>query len=166
MKKTNNNLSIEDLKKSQYRLIIYLSILVFCVLLIYTIIWEVNYNNKYGYFIKTEAIVIEYEYDGNLKYDVLEYFDKNNVLCRKTTTYQSKNEIGDKITIYYDENNSSSGVIYSIDSKTYLLPIITILFGLTSIGIIVMYFVLFKSKLKKGNKSKKAIKYNKFKSES
>ena len=84
MKKSVDSINIEDMKKSQYILIIYLSILVFCVLLSYTIIWEVDYHKKYGFFRRADATIVEHKYEDNLVYDIIEYTDQNGVLCTIT----------------------------------------------------------------------------------
>lgn len=138
--------SEQDLRKSQYKLIISLLLIIFVAILVYTIIWEVNYQNKYGFFQKTTAEVVDHEVIDNQIYDVIEY-TVDSVDYRKTTSYVSKNNVGDKITIYYDES-SPIGVIYNQDNRVIILPIITITFGVVCVCLVITYFWIFKPNLK------------------
>ena len=134
--------SDKEIRKSQHKLILCLVFFVFIVMLGYTIIWEIDYHNRYGYFVKTTANIIDYEIIEGNTYDVIEY-TINNVEYQKTTEYLSKNKVGDRITIYYDKNNPI-GVIYSIDIKTWLLPTITSVFGVVTISLTILYINYYK----------------------
>lgn len=132
----------KEIRKSQHRLILCMVFVVFIVMLGYTIIWEIDYHNRYGYFVKTTANIIDYEIIEGNTYDVIEY-TVNNVEYQKTTEYLSKNKVGDNILIYYDKNNPI-GVIYSIDIKTWLLPTITSVFGVVTILLTILYINYYK----------------------
>lgn len=134
--------SDKEIRKSQHKLILCLILFVFLVMLGYTIIWEIDYYKRYGFFTKTTANVIEHETIEGNEYDVIEY-TVNGVEFHKTTEYLSKNEVGDKIIIYYDETNPI-GVIYSIDIKTWLLPVLTSVFGVAIILLIILYINYYK----------------------
>jgi len=154
--------SLEEriLRKNQHKLYLIILSIVFFVIATYTTIWEINYYINFGGLKKTTATVVAHEYENDLKYDVISY-DVDNVTYRKTTTYLSKNEINDKITIYYDEDNPAFGVVYSLDYRRIAYPIITVSLIFVTVGLIVVYNVAYrdiilKEKLKKlENKVKK-----------
>lgn len=140
-----------DLRKNQYKLLIAILMIVFLSIVGYTVYWEINYYSKYNHFKKVTAEVVAYEVDGDKKYDVLEYV-VNSSYYQNITSYESKNKIGDKISIYYDTNNPL-GVIYSRDYRRYVLPIICVLLGVVCSSFVVIYKKSFpKQKLDK-NKS-------------
>lgn len=140
-----------DLRKNQYKLLIAILMIVFLSIVGYTVYWEINYYSKYNHFKKVTAEVVAYEVNGDKKYDVLEYV-VNSSYYQNITSYESKNKIGDKISIYYDTNNPL-GVIYSRDYRRYVLPIICVLLGAVCSSFVVIYKKSFpKQKLDK-NKS-------------
>ncbi len=140
-----------DLRKNQYKLLIAILMIVFLSIVGYTVYWEINYYSKYNHFKKVTAEVVAYEVDGDKKYDVLEYV-VNSSYYQNITSYESKNKIGDKISIYYDTNNPL-GVIYSRDYRRYVLPIICVLLGTVCSSFVLIYKKSFpKQKLDK-NKS-------------
>lgn len=140
-----------DLRKNQYKLLIAILMIVFLSIVGYTVYWEINYYSKYNHFKKVTAEVVAYEVDGDKKYDVLEYV-VNSSYYQNITSYESKNKIGDKISIYYDTNNPL-GVIYSRDYRRYVLPIICVLLGAVCSSFVLIYKKSFpKQKLDK-NKS-------------
>lgn len=140
----------KEARRKQYKLFLIVLTLLFLGILCYTIIWQVNYYTKYNHFEKVTAEVIDHEIDGEDVYDILQYY-VDGVEYQKTTNYLSKNEIGDKITIYYDVN-SPIGVIYSLDYRRYVLPIISAIMGAVSIAFYIIYFITY-PKGKKSNKS-------------
>lgn len=140
-----------DLRKNQYKLLIAILMIVFLSIVGYTVYWEINYYSKYNHFKKVTAEVVAYEVNGDKKYDVLEYV-VNSSYYQNITSYESKNKIGDKISIYYDTNNPL-GVIYSRDYRRYVLPIICVLLGAVCSSFVLIYKKSFpKQKLDK-NKS-------------
>lgn len=143
----------KDIRKNQYKLYLIVFAIVVCFLIIYTIIWEINYYRDYGYFKKTSAEVVDHEKDGELLYDIIVY-EVNNVYYKKTTSYISKNEINDIITIYYDENNPI-GVIYNLDYRRIVLPLLCggLVIILTTLSI--MYIFNFNTMQNKKNYKKK-----------
>lgn len=132
----------QELRAGQLRIIIVIMVVLLVALLSYTIIWSTNYNKTYGFFKKTIAEVVEQsESDGVVK-DVLLY-EVDGVEYRLTGDYNSKNEIGDKVKIYYDKNNPL-GVVYKLDSNRVLLPVLTSLFGVGCIILMVVYILIIK----------------------
>ena len=129
--------NIDNARKNQYKLLIAILMIVFLSIICYTICWEINYYSKYNHFKKVTAEVVAYEIDGDKKYDVLEYVVDSSYY-QNVTSYQSKNKIGDKISIYYDINNPL-GVIYSRDYRRYVLPIICVLLGIVCSSFVIIY---------------------------
>ena len=140
----------KEVRRKQYKLLLTIMTILFLGILCYTIIWQINYYTKYNHFEKVSAQVVEHEIIGEEVYDVLQY-NVDGVEYRKTTSYISKNEIGDKVTIYYD-TNSPIGVIYSLDYRRYALPIISAMIGAVCLAFYVIYFISY-PKNKKSNKS-------------
>ena len=129
---------IRELKKRQYLMYIVIILVLFVVMLTYTIIWCFDYEKRYGFFVKTEAVVVEHSTDAGKLYDVLEY-TVDGVVLLNTTSYLSRNNIGDKVTIYYDENNPS-GFVTKLDGRRIALPIITTIYGIASMVLTIMYY--------------------------
>ena len=140
-----------DLRKNQYKLLIAILMIVFLSIVGYTVYWEINYYSKYNHFKKVTAEVVAYEVDGDKKYDVLEYV-VNSSYYQNITSYESKNKIGDKISIYYDTNNPL-GVIYSRDYRRYVLPIICVLLGAVCSSFVLIYKKSFPKQKLDRNKS-------------
>ena len=141
---------IKKLRKKQMQLVLGVLIALVALFISFTIYWEIDYSKKYGYFVKTTATVVDHVVVNNIEYDVLEY-EAEGITYNHTSSYKSKNHIEDRISIYYDENNPS-GVIYKLDSKRILLPLISGLFLIATIGFYIFYYFVFvrseKNKLK------------------
>lgn len=149
-----------ELRLKQLRLILIIMLVIFVAMLSYTIYWCADYKEKYGFFVETQAVVDSHVEIAGDMYDVLKY-DVNNVTFKKTTTYFSKNDVGDEITIYYDKNNPS-GVIYSLDINRIILPVISLVFGVVVTALIVIYYLLvIGDKKKKVKHNKKKLQKNK-----
>ena len=131
----------KDLRKNQYKLLIGILLFVMLVIVGYTIYWEANYYSKYNHFKKVTAEVVSYEIKNNKKHDVLEYVVDSRYY-QNVTSYESRNKIGDKISIYDDINNPI-GVIYSRDYRRYVLPIISVLMMGICVSFIVIYIKSF-----------------------
>lgn len=116
-------------------------LIIFLIVLGYTIYWEINYYTKYNHFEKVSAEVIGHDTENGVTYDVLQYF-VNGSDYQSTTPYSSRNEIGDKITVYFDKDNPM-GIIYSRDYRRYVLPIISILMGAVFVSFCVIYKISF-----------------------
>lgn len=130
----------KELRLNQLRLIVIVMSLIFAFMLVYTCYFIIDYKDKYGFFEKATAEVIEHQEINGKEYDLLSYKVDGNEF-RITTEYESKNNIGEKITIYYDTNNPL-GVVYSLDSRRVLLPILTSVFAVANIALIVMYILI------------------------
>lgn len=137
-------------RKSQYRLMIGIVFVFFLMVLGYTIFWEIRYYTKYNHFQKVEAVVVSQEIEDGKTYDVLKYIVDGDEY-QKVTDYESKNNIGDKVIVYYDIN-SPVGVIYSLDYRRYALPIITIMFFAVWLSLYIIYRITYpkvKTKVRK-----------------
>ena len=133
----------KELRIKQLRLILCVMFVIFLFMFVYTLYFVVDYNKEYGFFKKTTAEVVEHKKIENYTYDVINYsVDGNEYVI--TTEYFSKNEIGDKIKIYYDVNNPI-GIIYSLDSRRIVLPIIASLFFCVYVALLVVYILMRKS---------------------
>lgn len=128
-------------RKSQYRLMISIVFVFFLMVLGYTIFWEIRYYTKYNHFQKVEAVVVSQEVEDGKTYDVLKYIVDGDEY-QKVTDYESKNNIGDKVIVYYDIN-SPVGVIYSLDYRRYALPIITIMFFAVWLSLYIIYRITY-----------------------
>jgi len=138
---------INEYKKSQHRLIVVACFLVFALFLVYTIIWEIDYLSKYGHFKRATATVVRHyedEEDGKI-YDVYYFETDNKEYVEKITPFESKYDISDTFSVFYDKNTEIE-VIYKRNIKFYLLPIITIVFGLASGGLLALYIITYKKK--------------------
>ena len=141
-----------DYKKSQYKMLLTISVLIFVIILGYTIFWHINYNSKYGYFKKITAEVVDFKEEDGQEYAVITY-TVDGLEYLKTSEYTNK-KLHDKVTVYYDENNPV-GLIYNRDIRYYLLPIVCAFFGLADAGVIVLYIIHFKKKKKTNLKQEK-----------
>lgn len=129
-------------RKRQFKLILMLLIGICIAMTMLTIIWEVNYFKTYGFFSKTNAEVVDQQIDNNgnvfdiLKYNVdgIDYIVKSDKI--------SENKIGDKYKVYYDTNNPI-GLIYNLNYKVYMLPIVTMLFSIITILLGLFYLYKF-----------------------
>jgi len=131
------------LRVQQLRLVVFVMIGLFLVMLAYTIYWFVDYNDKYGYFDKTTAVVVENKEIDEKKYSVLKY-DVGKHEYRITTEYPTDFEIGENVKIYYDRNNPI-GFVFKLDSRRIILPIITGVFGACCIGLLSVYILFWNS---------------------
>jgi len=129
-----------DYKKKQYRMLLIVSMLLFMVILLFSIFWNVNYNKKYSYFVAIDAVVVGYDDSSGEQYAVISYC-VDAVEYQKTTNKTGLDK-GDKITIFYDENDPV-GFIYNRDIKYYVLPIISALFGVVNLMLFVLYYVTY-----------------------
>ncbi len=136
----------KELRLNQLRLIVIVMTLIFAFMMVYTIYFLVDYKDKYGFFKKATAEVVEHQELNGKEYDLISYFVDGNEF-RITTEYETKNDIGDTITIYYDINNPL-GIVYSLDSRRIWLPILTTVFAGANIGLCVMYILIRKGIIK------------------
>ncbi len=136
----------KELRLNQLRLIVIVMTLIFAFMMVYTIYFLVDYKDKYGFFKKATAEVVEHQELNGKEYDLISYFVDGNEF-RITTEYETKNDIGDTITIYYDINNPL-GIVYSLDSRRIWLPILTTVFASANIGLCVMYILIRKGIIK------------------
>jgi hypothetical protein len=133
----------KDLRIKQLRLIVFVMIVIFIAILSYTIYWLSSYNKHYGFFKETSAEVVDrVDMDGSM-YDVL-YYSIDGIEYKVTSDIVTDNEVGDEIKIYYDKDNPL-GIIYSLDNKRIILPIITVCFGLFCVALIVIYILIYKA---------------------
>ena len=146
----------QQLRLKQLRMIVVLMVVIFVAILGYTIFWIVDYNQKYGFFVKTEAEVVSQIKENGVTNDVVK-FSVDNVEYQVIADYNSKNEVGDKIIIYYDKNNPI-GIIESLNNNRIVLPVLTGIFGVLCIALIVVYMFIRKSYKKNIANSKKKIK--------
>ncbi|MGN0960711.1 MAG: hypothetical protein ACI4PF_00760 [Christensenellales bacterium] len=133
----------QRLRLNQLRMIVIIMVVIFAVILSYTIFWSIDYNNKYGFFTKTKAEVVSQVNENGITKDVLSY-KVGEVEYRITADYSSNNSIGDTITIFYDKNNPI-GIIYSLDNKRIILPVLSSLFGVVCLGLVIIYISIEKS---------------------
>ena len=130
----------KELRLNQLRLIVIVMSLIFAFMLVYTCYFIIDYKDKYGFFEKATAEIIEHQEIDGKEFDLLSY-KVDGIEFRITTEYESKNDIGEKITIYYDTNNPL-GVVYSLDSRRILLPLLTSIFAAANIALVVMYILI------------------------
>jgi len=130
-----------DLRINQLRLIVFVMLTIFIVILAYTTYWLIDYNKKFGFFVKTDAVVIDHEEIEGIKYDVLNY-KIDGIEYKVTADVKSSNDVGDQIVIYYDEENPL-GIIYSLDNRRIILPILAGLFGVVAISLLVVYILIY-----------------------
>lgn len=133
----------KKLRLDQLRLLVIIFLIIFAFMLVYTIYWLIDYNKHYSFFVKTKADIVEHKEINDKTYDVISFSVDGNEF-RIVSDYESKNEIGDEITIYYDENNPL-GIVYSLDSRRFVLPILTIIFGIASSSLAVVYILINRS---------------------
>ena len=145
--------SERQLRLNQLRLIVGLMAIIFLFMLVYTIIWIVDFNKHYKQFNKTDAEVIEHKEVDNVLRDVVKYKVKGNEYIL-TIEEESREDVGKIITIYYDKSNPLS-VVKELDNRRIILPIITTVFGCVCTGLIVVYFVIYKSYSKTNGVPKK-----------
>jgi len=126
-----------DIRKGQFKLLLFLLSAIFLIMLVITIIFEINYYNKYGFFKRTTAEVTAHEEIDGVLHDVLEY-DAFGVTYIITAERESQNNVGDKFTIYFDENNPI-GIIYSLDYRRVMLPTITLIVQFIDVVLILYY---------------------------
>ncbi len=144
MKQVEN---IGELKKKQYLLYIIILLVLLVAMLTYTLVFCISHNKEYSFFKGVEAEVISHDTIDGVVYDVVEY-SVDGVVYRNTTSVISKNDIGDIVTIYYDENNPI-GIVTKLDSKRWILPTITLIYGVATASLTVLYFVNYYGKTNK-----------------
>lgn len=157
--------NLHELKKKQYGLYVYILLVLFFVMAIYTIFWCVSFNNDYGSFEEATATCIELkDGDDDVYGYALEYYDSvNNVMINNTSTdLANKNTVGKSFSVYYDTENPSS-VVQSLSVGRILLPILTSVFGVAFVCLVVLYLLTFKRKhstMQTNNNSLKLAKNN------
>ena len=111
----------KELRLNQLKLIVLVTTLIFAFMLVYTIYWLVDYNKQYGFFEKTIAKVVEHQEIDGADYDLLSFVVDGNEY-RVTTEYESKNDIGDKVKVFYDKNceRVAKSSIVSFSARTVL----------------------------------------------
>ena len=148
-----------ELRIKQLRLIVSIMIIIFLFILVYTIVWSIEFNKTFGDFKRAKATVYEQKEIEGQAHDVLKYIVKGNEFYL-TTEEVSKNEIGDTIIIYYDSTNPLS-IVYKLDNRRIILPIITVVFGCVCVGLVVTYVLIIRSENNSKNKKfKRAKKIN------
>lgn len=143
----------KELKKKQHRLYVICCVLVFMLFLGYTIIWEIDYHKKYGHFKRVRCEVVEHVEEDGETYDVFTFQTDKQVWVKKTTPFKSKYDIGDKFYAYYDTETEIE-MIYNIDDRKIILPIITGMFGLATCGVIALYLITYRKNKVKGDDNK------------
>ena len=143
-------IEIIDLKKHQFKMLIYMSIFLFLAFAGFTIYWEISYHNTMSQYIKTTAEVIDHsEKSGEIR-DVIR-FTANRGTDKEAThervlSYASNHEIGSEIIVYYEASNPAVGQLMTTDTISnhntlkYLLPIMTIIFAGCEIGLLYLYY--------------------------
>ncbi len=130
----------KEARRGQYKLLLIILSLIFITITAYTIFWEIRYHQKYNYFQRVEAEVSGFDTDDNGdKYAIILYYVNDNKYEKNTDIFLDK-KAGDKIFVYYDENDPY-GVIYSLDYRRYLLPVISGVLG----GVLVVFLIMYKS---------------------
>ena len=130
----------QQLRINQLRMIVVIMVVLFVTILGYTIYWSIDYNRKYNFFRKAEAEVVSHIDEEGVIRDVL-MFKVDGIEYRVTASYESKNDIGDNVVIYYDKNNPI-GIIYSLDNKRIIFPVLSGLFGTGCVALIVVYIYI------------------------
>ena len=130
----------KELRLNQLKLIVIVTILIFAFMLVYSIFWISNFKKDYDSYEKTWAKVIEHQEINGKVFDMLSYTIDGNEF-RITTEYESKDYIGDKVVIYYD-TNFPLDIVYSLDSRRIVLPVLTMVFGIVNVGLVVLYFLI------------------------
>lgn len=130
----------KEARRGQYKLLLTILALIFVTITAYTIFWEIRYHQKYNYFQRVEAEVSGFDTDDNGdQYAIINYYVNDNKYEKNTDIFLDK-KVGDKILVYYDINDPY-GVIYSLDYRRYLLPIISGVLG----GVFVVFLIMYKS---------------------
>ena len=109
-------------------------------MLIYTITWVSNYKSNIDNYIKTEAEVVGHKNVSGQDRDVVSYL-VDGVDYQVTADIKSRYDVGDIITIYYDNNNPMS-FMYT-DNRNVILPVICGSFGVICVALAVTYVVIF-----------------------
>ena len=123
-----------QLKKSQFKMLIYVSILLFLLFAGFTIYWEITYHSNLnklistGEYVEVEARVIDHTTRGNKVYDVIT-FKADGADHERVYFEPSNHKVGSTIVIYYEASNPAFGGLMAKNSMTYWLPIIVVLFG-------------------------------------
>lgn len=148
----------QELRLGQLRMLVIVMVILFTVLLGYTIFWSINYNRQYGFFEKTTAEVVSQEVVDGKKRDTIKYYI-GDVEYRLVADYSENRQIGDKLTIFYDKGNPF-GVVYKLDNKRIILPILTGVFGAGCVVLVVLY-ILLNTEYKNRKRLKKYLEYQK-----
>jgi len=134
---------VRSLRIKQLRLIVVVMFVILIAMVGYTIFWTVNYNTAFKDYEYINSEVVEHrEVDGKqrdvfqFKIDMIEY----NVVSDN----ESKYDIGDSVKICYDKNNPIN-IISEFDSKRIILPILCGIFGALTIGLMIVYIMIYVS---------------------
>lgn len=148
----------QELRLGQLRMLVIVMVILFAVLLGYTIYWSIDYNRQYGFFEKTTAEVVSQEVVDGKKRDTIKYY-VDGVEYRLVADYSGNKQIGDRLTIFYDKSNPL-GVVYKLDSKRIVLPILTGVFGAGCVALVILYILLYTG-YKNRKRLKKYLEYQK-----
>lgn len=133
----------KDLRINQLKLIIFVMLAIFIVMLVYTVSWVKDYRDKVSNLVETEAEIVEHKNVNGQDRDVL-YYVVDGVEYQITSDLKSTNDVGDIITIFYDADNPMS-FMYD-DNRIVILPIISACFGVINVALIVVYLVIYSSR--------------------
>ena len=137
-----------ELRLQQLRLVVCVMFVLFAFMLAYTIYWVIDYRAKFENCGKTIATVTSHKEKEGISYDVFEYkVDGHEYII--TSDIPSMYDVGEEVSIYY-EKESPICLVYDIDNRQIILPIITSAFGCVCVGLGVVYILI-----KKSNKIKK-----------
>lgn len=121
----------------------------------YTIFWTVNYNTLLKDYEYIEAEVVEHREVSSKQRDVFQ-FKIEMIEYNVVSDNESKYDIGDSVRICYDKNNPLY-IISEFDSRRIILPILCGVFGVSAIGLLIVYIMIYVSfkKSQSNEKNKK-----------
>lgn len=134
---------IEEEKKlrlQQLKLIVCVMFVLFAFMLAYTIYWIVDYNARFDNCNKTSAQITSHKKIDGITYDVFKYNVEGHEYII-TGDIPSVYDVGEVVDIYYDKD-SPICLVYDIDNRQVILPVITSCFGVGCVGLCVVYFVV------------------------
>ena len=133
-------LSEKQMRIKQFGLVVGLSFVVFLFMLIYTIQWVIEYDNKLNEFVATDAEIVSHKEIEGINYDVMQFFVDGNEY-NITSEYPSESEIGEIVKIYYHKDNVF-GIVSRLDNRRTVLPILAISFGCVCVGLFSIYLII------------------------
>ena len=134
---------VRALRIKQLRLIVVVMFVILIAMVGYTIFWTVNYNTLLKDYEYIEAEVVEHREDSGKPRDVF-YYKIDLIEYNVVSDNESKYEIGDKVRICYDKNNPLY-IISDFDNKRIVLPVLCGIFGVSTIGLLIVYIVIYVS---------------------